>query len=81
MNATDTAPDERVTLLTAGAAGVEAATNPLEGAESGPVPTAFFAFAVHVYVFEFVSDATAIGDLIPVTARVVPPSLDVQVAV
>ena len=48
VKSTDAAPDERVTLLTAGRPGVVAATNALDGRESLPVPTAFFALTVHV---------------------------------
>ena len=42
---------------------------------------ALVAMTAHVYVFPVVSDATVIGDDARVTNCVVPPSLEVHVAV
>jgi hypothetical protein len=64
-----------------GAAGAVAATNELEAADGELLPVAFVATTVHVYVFEFDNDDTVIGEDPCDPDRVVPPSLEVQVAV
>src|SRR4051794_27416561 len=64
-----------------GAAGVVAATKDDDAEDDGLSPVALVATTVHVYVLELVSDPTLNGDVAPVAVCVVPPSLDVQVAV
>ena len=70
---------------TAGAAGGSGTVDGItvaEAPESGPVPSAFLAATVHVYVLPFVRLETVMGDA--AAGRLVPgapPSEDVQVAV
>jgi len=71
----------RVTPVTLGAAGAEAATKELEAVEAGLSPVPLVAITVQVYVFAFVSVVTVSGEVAPEAVRVVPPSLEVQVTV
>jgi hypothetical protein len=61
-----------------GAVGTVTAFDPLDAAL---LPTAFVAATVHVYVLPALKDATEIGVVDPELDRVVPPSVDVHVAV
>jgi len=65
----------------AGATGIVAATKELEATDAALVPITFVAVTVQVYVLALVRDATVIGEDAPANDCVVPPLLDVQVAV
>jgi hypothetical protein len=67
-----------------GAFGTEAptpATNDAEAVDAVLVPMALVAVMVQVYVFAVVSEPTVIGEVVPDADCVVPPLLEVQVAV
>ena len=71
--------DEIVGAL--GATGTVAATNELDAPDAVLVPIALVATTVQVYVLPFVSEPTVTGELAPDAVWVVPPLLDVHVAV
>jgi hypothetical protein len=64
-----------------GALGTVAATKLADAADAGLLPTPLVANTVQVYASPLVSVVTVIGELAPVPVRVVPPLLEVQVAV
>ena len=64
-----------------GATGTVAETKELEADDAGLTPSALVAMTVQVYVLAFVSVPTVTGEVAPDADRVVPPSLDVHVAV
>ena len=67
-------PGVAFTLL--GDAGTFATVTGFDAADGAPVPTAFVAVTVHVYVLPAVSAATEIGALAWVPVRVTPPLLE-----
>ena len=66
-----------VALTIVGAPGTAAGVTLFDKDEAGPVPTAFVAFTVNVYVIALVSPATVIGEAAPVALT--PPGADVTV--
>ena len=64
-----------------GAGGLVAATNDADAVDAAPLPKPLVANTVQVYVLLFVSVVTVSGDVAPVRLRVVPPLLEVHVAV
>jgi hypothetical protein len=73
---------EPETAFTAvGAAGATATITAFDAADAGPVPTPLVAWTWQVYVLPSVRPLTTIGLLGPLATPVVPPLLDVQVAV
>ncbi len=70
----------RVTVAMDGAAGAVPAMNGLLAADATPSPIELVATTVQVYVRPFDSEATVNGELSPVLERVVPPVVEVQVA-
>jgi hypothetical protein len=81
LRATITELFPRVTPVIVGASGTVAATNEIDASDAPLSPMALLATTVHVYVLEFVSELTVIGELVSVFIRVAPPSLDAQVTV
>ena len=79
-NATLSVVSPRVATTDVGAVGTDAATKLFDGADGALSPAPFVDTTVHVYVLPLVNDDTVTG-LVPLPARVVPPSLDAQVAV
>src|SRR5260221_6484613 len=80
-NATEIGGLRWVRVGIAGALGTVAGTADAEAFDAVPLPTAFVANTVQVYVLPFVSDATTIGEPPPVFDPAAPPSLDVQLTV
>jgi hypothetical protein len=66
----------RLVVVIAGG-GVPVGVTPFDGVDSGPLPTAFVAWTVNVYVVPFVRPVTVRGLDGPVT--VTPPGLEVTV--
>ena len=81
VKATIAEPLPPVAEVSDGASGTMPATNDADADEAALSPTALVATTVQVYVFAAVRDPTVIGELAPDADWVVPPSLDVQVAV
>ena len=81
VNATIAELLPRVTPVRLGAAGTVPATNELDTLDAALLPIAFVATTVQVYVLVLVSEPTVIGELAFDAVCVVPPSLEVQVAV
>jgi hypothetical protein len=67
------------TLGDAGAPGTAFGTTATEATDGRPLPFAFDANTVHVYVLPFVNAVTRIGEDGPVAVPGAPPSDDVQV--
>ena len=80
-NATAIWPTPGVTPVTDGAPGAPGVTTASDGADAGPLPTMFLAMTVHRYVFALVNNITVTGDPAPDAVLVMPPLLDVHVAV
>jgi hypothetical protein len=70
-----------VTPVMVGADGFVAATNAADAVDAALSPAALVATTEHVYVLPFVNVVTVSGEVAPDADRVVPPSLEVQVAV
>ena len=81
VNVTTAVPLPVVAVPIVGAPGTVAGTNAFDAAEAGPVPTAFVAFTVQVYVLPFVIPVTEIGLAAADALRVTPPFDDGHVAV
>jgi hypothetical protein len=80
-NATEIEVLPLVSVAAAGAVGTVAGTAVAEADDASESPTAFVATTAHVYDLPLVKANTMIGEAVPVFDPVVPPSLDVHVAV
>lgn len=81
VNETFSEPGTTLTAVACVGAPGEPTITEADGADAGPVPRAFVAFAVHVYLFAVVTPVTVNGDTVPVLVRVTPPLLDAHLAV
>jgi hypothetical protein len=71
----------RVTPVTLGAGGADAATKEVDAVDEALFPVALVAMTVQVYVLPLVSEATVMGEVALDADWVAPPSLDAHVAV
>ena len=81
MNATEIDALPWVSAGWAGAPGVVAGTVAADATDALPAPFTFDANTVQVYVLPLVKAVTTRGEVAPEFDPVVPPSLDVHVAV
>ncbi len=80
VNVTEAAPLPGVAVPMVGVPGTVDGMTVFDAADAGPVPIAFVAVTLQVYVLPFVNDATTIGLEAPEAEPAMPPFDDVQLA-